>query len=77
MLTLGSGIRLAARQTRWRVPANVKIWRRGDATTSREGVDKTTIEKLPLAEIRVLDMTRVLAGVGNFPFEMKRLKLMV
>lgn len=26
-------------------------------------VDKKTIEKLPLAGIRVLDMTRVLAGV--------------
>lgn len=26
--------------------------------------DKQTVERLPLAGIRVLDMTRVLAGVG-------------
>lgn len=39
---------------------------RGIATT---GVDKKLVEKLPLAGIRVLDMTRVLAGVGNSLFE--------
>lgn len=40
---------------------NCKIWKRGNATANT--VDKKTIEKLPLAGIRVLDMTRVLAGV--------------
>jgi hypothetical protein len=41
---------------------------RGNATASKP-VDKKAMEKLPLAGIRVLDMTRVLAGVGNFHFE--------
>ena len=41
---------------------NCKTWKRRNATAS--SVDKQTIEKLPLAGIRVLDMTRVLAGVG-------------
>jgi succinate--hydroxymethylglutarate CoA-transferase len=34
------------------------LWARGIATTKKE-----VNEKLPLAGIRVLDMTRVLAGV--------------
>ena len=43
--------------------SRLQIWRRG--ITSRHGVDKQMVEKLPLAGIKVLDMTRVLAGVGN------------
>lgn len=38
-------------------------WGRGIATM--QNVDKKLIEKQPLAGIRVLDMTRVLAGVSN------------
>jgi hypothetical protein len=34
-------------------------------------VDKKLLEKLPLAGIRVLDMTRVLAGVGDYLLEFK------
>ena len=40
----------------------VNEWKRGIATT-RDAVDKSVVEKLPLAGIKVLDMTRVLAGV--------------
>lgn len=40
-----------------------QVWSRSIAT--QNAVDKATIEKLPLAGIRVLDMTRVLAGVGG------------
>jgi succinate--hydroxymethylglutarate CoA-transferase len=40
---------------------NNRIWTRGIAATTK--IDKKAIEKLPLAGIRVLDMTRVLAGV--------------
>lgn len=45
---------------------NCRIWglRRGLKTGA--GVDKEVVEKLPLAGIRVLDMTRVLAGVRSF-----------
>jgi hypothetical protein len=39
-------------------------WARGFATTER--MAKEVNEKLPLAGIRVLDMTRVLAGVGVY-----------
>jgi len=39
-------------------------WARSIAT--QENVKKDVNEKLPLAGIRVLDMTRVLAGVGDF-----------
>ena len=38
-----------------------QTWRRNIATKS--DVDKQMVEKLPLAGIKVLDMTRVLAGV--------------
>ncbi|PVI02253.1 CoA-transferase family III [Periconia macrospinosa] len=43
------------------------IWRRGNATTSEGGnarpkASKEEVEKLPLAGVRVLDLTRVLAG---------------
>ena len=46
---------------------NDRVWnaRRGNATAAK--VDKKLFEKLPLAGIRVLDMTRVLAGVGRLP----------
>ena len=77
-----SGIRLVARQER-RIgcprggnPTPATCWRRRIATNTagsrRDGVDREAIEKLPLAGIRVLDMTRVLAGVGNgiFPFQL-------
>lgn len=60
------------RAARWNLavgsPArNCKSWgqRRGLQTGK---VDKKLMEKLPLAGIRVLDMTRVLAGVGCFLF---------
>lgn len=55
--------------------ANYKIWKRGNATES--SVDKETIDKLPLAGIRVLDMTRVLAGVGLGLSGMRMLVLML
>jgi hypothetical protein len=47
---------------------NGRFSSRGNATASKP-LDKKAIEKLPLAGIRVLDMTRVLAGVCSFPFE--------
>ena len=47
---------------------NGRFSSRGNATLSNP-VDKKTMEKLPLAGIRVLDMTRVLAGVCSSPFE--------
>jgi hypothetical protein len=40
-------------------------------------VDKEAIDKLPLAGIRVLDMTRVLAGVGLGLSRMRMLVLML
>jgi succinate--hydroxymethylglutarate CoA-transferase len=40
-----------------------QAWRRNNSTTNN--VDKQVVEKLPLAGIKVLDMTRVLAGVGD------------
>jgi succinate--hydroxymethylglutarate CoA-transferase len=43
---------------------NCRIWTRRNATAVK--VDKKVIEKSPLAGIRVLDMTRVLAGVSAF-----------
>ena len=43
--------------------------RRGIAGQQERGrVDAAAVEKLPLAGIRVLDMTRVLAGVSGVPF---------
>ena len=50
--------------TEARLTWNSRTWTRGIAATTK--VDKKAIEKLPLAGIRVLDMTRVLAGVGVF-----------
>ena len=41
-----------------------QTWRRNIATKSN--VDKQMVEKLPLAGIKVLDMTRVLAGVCKY-----------
>lgn len=44
------------------------VWgRRGIANVNGQ-VDKKLVEKLPLAGIRVLDMTRVLAGVYDHSF---------
>jgi hypothetical protein len=71
--TSRSCAKLAKSQARcWRaaeaIPArNCRIWTRGIAATAK--IDKKAIEKLPLAGIRVLDMTRVLAGVGVFLFQ--------
>lgn len=45
-----------------------RSWTRGIAT--KEGKTREVNEKLPLAGIRVLDMTRVLAGVGLFQIEL-------
>jgi hypothetical protein len=57
----------AAPRVHCRYPANwvatrtSQLWRRNSATKSN--ADKHIVEKLPLAGIKVLDMTRVLAGV--------------
>jgi succinate--hydroxymethylglutarate CoA-transferase len=44
---------------------NLQPWGRNIATKSH--VSKEMVEKLPLAGIKVLDMTRVLAGVCDRP----------
>jgi hypothetical protein len=41
------------------------IWEARRALLTGGKLDRKAIEKLPLAGIRVLDMTRVLAGVGH------------
>ncbi|KAF2199960.1 CoA-transferase family III [Delitschia confertaspora ATCC 74209] len=43
-------------------PREPRIWQRKSLATINGPVDKKAMEKLPLAGIRVLDMTRVLAG---------------
>jgi succinate--hydroxymethylglutarate CoA-transferase len=65
MKTFGALSRLAPRpHLRGYTPiSQLGICRRHIAT--RDPVDKQVDEKLPLAGIRVLDMTRVLAGVGT------------
>jgi hypothetical protein len=62
-----NAIKVAARTapcTTLRSPIrSTQAWRRSISTT--QTVDKQAVEKLPLAGIKVLDMTRVLAGVSD------------
>ena len=45
---------------------NCRVWQQTRGLKTDSPVDKKLLEKLPLAGIRVLDMTRVLAGVGDY-----------